>query len=98
MIKAQDHGERTEVDIQGNLPQLMLELAQLIHGLSKGIPRPLLESAVKMGFEYDEDDDDELEVKKKDELEDKKEIVKELLQRMREANKEQIKNNDDENE
>lgn len=80
------------MDIEGSLDDLLIELAQIIYGLAHraNIPKELLEAVIKTGFELDCEEGDFEEI---DELEEKKEIVKELLQRMRDANKKEFDEN-----
>lgn len=86
MIRAEDLGERTKVEIAGRGEQLLIEFGQIVRSLNKNVPTELLKDIFKMAVEMKDDEED------KDEEEDEKdgfveELVKDFFQKMKEENK-----------
>ena len=58
MIKAQDMGERTKVEIAGTGTQLLTEFGQIIRSLNKDMPTELLRGIFELAVTVTEDEEE----------------------------------------
>lgn len=53
MIKCENDGQRTCLEVSGSLQELLVQVSYIISGLNEKIPTPLLKIAIQIGLEED---------------------------------------------